>query len=109
LDFLHVEAVMQRAQPLELARLQGHRRVVAQPCPLLAGEYPVGIILLVRRPNIHGVASWWINRACARLFLPVRIYSYAAQVPLRHPRASRRAPSAAPANETADRRSRQSD
>ena len=29
---------MERAQPLELARLQRHRRVVAQPRPLLARE-----------------------------------------------------------------------
>ena len=53
LDFLQVEAVMHRAQPLELARLQRHRRIVAQMRPLLAREYPVGIILLLRCPNIH--------------------------------------------------------
>ena len=44
---------MHRTQPLELARLQRHRRVVAQPRPLLAGEDAVGIILLFGGPDIH--------------------------------------------------------
>ena len=57
LDLFHVEAVMHRTQPLELARLQRHRRVVAQARPLLPREYPVWIVLLVRCPNVHPAAS----------------------------------------------------
>ena len=49
---------MERAHPLEFTRLQRHRRIVAQPCPLIPGEDAIGIILLLWRPNIH-VAEWW--------------------------------------------------
>ncbi len=54
LDLLQVEAIMHRAQAVELARLQGHRRIVAQPRPLLARKDAIGIVLLFRCPNIHG-------------------------------------------------------
>ncbi|MGY3287411.1 hypothetical protein ACVWWR_003146 [Bradyrhizobium sp. LM3.2] len=53
LDFLEIEPVVQRAQAIELARLQGHRRVVAQPRPLLARIDAVRIILLLGCADIH--------------------------------------------------------
>ena len=47
---------MHRAEAIELAGLQRHRRIVAQMRPLLPGEDPVRVILLFRCPNIHDAA-----------------------------------------------------
>src|SRR5581483_10478000 len=55
-DFFEVEAIVERAQALELAGLQSHWRVVAQLRPLLPREYPVGVVLLVGGSNIHDAA-----------------------------------------------------
>ena len=77
LDLQHVEAVMHRTQPLEFARLQRHRRVVAQPRPLLAGEDAVGIILLFGGPDIHELPLR-LSRACATPFPRARTSTSAA-------------------------------
>src|SRR3984957_15765602 len=68
LDFLEVEAVVQRPQPLELARFQRHRGIVAQMRPLLARKYPIGIILLLRSPNIHKLSLRLVAFARCLLF-----------------------------------------
>ena len=57
LDLLQVEAIVQRAQPVELARLQRHRRVVAQPRPFFARIDAVRIILLLGCADIHDATS----------------------------------------------------
>src|SRR4029077_13826639 len=109
LDLLEIEPVMHGAQSCEFAGLQRHRRIFAQTRPLLPGKYPVRIVHLLRCTNIHDAASHLFasgaartpgKRACAPPSLRVRRYRSVARARLRLPRASRRAISKAPADET---------
>jgi hypothetical protein len=49
---------MHRAKFRDFARFERHRHIVAQVGPLLPGKYPVGVILLIRCPNIHDAARY---------------------------------------------------
>ena len=72
---------MQRAQPLELARFQRHRGVVAQARPLLPREYPVWIVLLIRCPNVHPAAS--SVASCSQVSRLRAAFSSSPDVPVR--------------------------
>src|SRR5206468_4221665 len=96
LDLLEVEAIVQRSQPVELARLQRHRCIVAQTCPFFARIDAVWIVLLLGCADIHdatfSVKSSASCRPCETLSLPARTYSYACPVPLPPLPVLRRAP-----------------